>query len=173
MPKKHRAGKRESKTPWPQIASLAGLIVLIVGVLIAKNQAQPAAVPTLSPPVVRPTVASGQTQPTAAPTGLPETQLDQLLAAKHPTLAFFHSDTCQQCIEMTQIVQQVYPEFAGSVALVDVNVYDDRNARLLQRASIRVIPTLVFFNREGKGQVTTGVMQPAQLRQALQSLGGS
>ena len=33
--------------------------------------------------------------------------------------------------------------------------------------------TLVFFDREGKGQVTTGVMQPAQLRQALLALGGS
>jgi thioredoxin-related protein len=54
-----------------------------------------------------------------------------------------------------------------------VNVYDERNARLLQRVRIRVIPTLVFFSREGKGQVTTGVMQPAQLRQALQALGGS
>jgi len=171
MSKKHFS--ESHKPPWPQIASVAGLVVLIVGVLIAKNQAQPVAVPTLSPLVVRPTVASEQIQPTAAPTGLPETQLAQLLAAKQPTLAFFHSDSCQQCIEMTQIVQQVHPEFASSVALVDVNVYDERNARLLQWARIRVIPTLVFFNREGQGQVTTGVMQPAQLRQKLQALGGS
>ena len=161
MSKKHRS---ESKTPWPQIAVVAGLVILIGGVLVAK-QTQSAALPTV--------VAPSPTQAASLPPGLPEQQLDQLLAEKRPTLAFFHSTTCQQCIDMTQIVQQVYPEFAGSVALVDVNVYDDRNARLLQRASIRVIPTLVFFNREGKGQVTTGVMQPAQLRQALQSLGGS
>ena len=161
MSKKHRS--ESHKTPWPQIAVVAGLVILIGGVLIAK-QTQPAALPTVAAP--SPTLAA------SLPPGLPEQQLDQLLADKRPTLAFFHSNTCQQCIEMTQIVQQVYPEFAGSVALVDVNVYDDRNARLLQRASIRVIPTLAFFDREGKGQVVTGVMQPAQLRQALQALGG-
>ena len=164
MSKKHCAGKRESKTPWPQIAVVAGLVILIGGVLIAK-QTQSAALPTVAAP--SPTLAA------SLPPGLPEQQLDQLLAEKRPTLAFFHSNTCQQCIDMTRIVQQVYPEFAGSVALVDVNVYDDRNTRLLQRSRISVIPTLIFFNRNGQRQVATGVMQPAQLRQALQALGGS
>jgi thioredoxin-like negative regulator of GroEL len=161
MSKKHCAGKRESKTPWPQIAVVAGLVILIGGILLAK-QTESAALPTVAPP-----------QAANLPSGLPEQQLGQLLAEKRPTLAFFHSNTCQQCIEMTEIVQQVYPEFARSVALVDVNVYDERNARLLQVARIRVIPTLVFYNRDGQAQTATGVMQPAQLRQVLKALGGS
>ena len=30
---------------------------------------------------------------------------------------------------MIETVEQVYPEFADSIALVDVNVYDERNER--------------------------------------------
>lgn len=74
---------------------------------------------------------------------------------------------------MTEIVNQVYPAFSQSVALVDVNVYDERNANLLSRAGIRVIPTLIFFNQQGQGQMTMGVMQPEQFRQQLQMLSGS
>jgi len=162
MSKKQRS--ESHKPPWPQVAVVAGLVILIGGVLIAK-QTQSAALPTVTAP--------SPTRAASLPPGLPEQQLDQLLAEKRPTLAFFHSNSCQQCIQMTEIVKQVYPEFASSVALVDVNVYDDRNARLLQRSRISVIPTLVFFNRMGQRQVATGVMQPAQLRQALQALGGS
>ncbi len=162
MSKKQRS--ESHKPPWPQVAVVAGLVILIGGVLIAK-QTQSAALPTVTAP--------SPTRVASLPPGLPEQQLDQLLAEKRPTLAFFHSNSCQQCIQMTEIVKQVYPEFASSVALVDVNVYDDRNARLLQRSRISVIPTLVFFNRMGQRQVATGVMQPAQLRQALQALGGS
>ncbi len=158
MSKKRRA---ESKTLWPQITVVAGVVILIVGVLLAK-QMMSGALPTSAPP-----------QAAHLPSDLPEQQLSQLLAKKRPTLAFFHSNTCQQCIEMTGIVQQVYPEFAGSVALVDVNVHDERNARLLQVIRIRVIPTLVFYDRDGQAQTTIGVMQPAQLRQALKALGGS
>jgi hypothetical protein len=47
----------------------------------------------------------------------PEVTLDRALAANRPTLAFFHSLTCDSCIEMTAIVQQVYPEFQGTITL--------------------------------------------------------
>ena len=102
----------------------------------------------------------------------PEAQLDQLLAEGQPIFAFFHSNTCKQCVDMSAIVQQVYPEFANKVALVDVNVYDRQNQNLLRRAGIRVIPTLIFIGRSGQGRGYTGVMQPNALREQLQALGG-
>ena len=73
-------------------------------------------------------------------------------------------------MRMTEIVQQVYPDFADAVALVDVNVYDERNRDLLQRAGIRVIPTLIFIDRTGQGQGYTGVMEPDALRAELETL---
>jgi thiol-disulfide isomerase/thioredoxin len=57
----------------------------------------------------------------------PAVQLQNALADNRPTLAFFHSYTCQQCIDMMEIVDQVYPEFSDSIVLVDIDVYDERN----------------------------------------------
>ena len=154
---------QSTRERWPRFAVLIGLGLAVAGIMIAKNYASPSASMGLVDSVTR---------IVAADTDLPEAQLAQLLADKRPTLAFFHSDTCYQCTEMLKIVNQVYPEFTQSVALVDVNVYDQRNAQLLQRAQIRAIPTLIFFDRSGQGQVFLGVMQPDQLRQQLQTISG-
>lgn len=105
-----------------------------------------------------------------APPELPEVQLMRALENGKPTLAFFHSQTCDSCKEMTAIVQEVYPAFAGSVALVDVDVYDERNAGLLRSIGIRAIPTVVFFDRAGAGKMQIGVMPAADLRQVLSGL---
>ena len=138
---------------WPTIALLFAL-VLVGAVLYGKSQAQPDAA----------------TLPTSGE--LPETQLSRYLAAGKPTLGFYHSNTCDQCIQMTKIIDQLYPEFASSVALVDVNVYDARNSELLRKAGIRYIPTLIFYDRTGRTQTSVGVMEAAKLRQQLQVLGG-
>ena len=73
---------------------------------------------------------------------------------------------------MMQVVDEVYPEFGGSVALVDVNVYDETNRNLLQRAQIRSIPTQIFFDQTGQGQVIVGAMTLDQFREQMQTLTG-
>ena len=103
-------------------------------------------------------------------TEAPEAALDRALAAGQPTLAFFHSLTCESCVEMTAIVKQVYPEFQGSITLVDVDVYDPRNENLLGRARIPGIPTVVLFDRAGKGKWLVGVTAADQLREQLVAL---
>ena len=153
---KSKAAGQVSARGW-QIAILSVVVIAIGAILIAK--AQPAA----------PTSASSATPVVESP----EVILDRALAAKQPTLAFFHSLTCDSCIEMTAIVQQVYPEFEGAITLVDVNVYEERNQSLLQRAKIRAIPTVVFIDSAGQGQMFMGVMEATQLRQNLQALAGS
>lgn len=100
----------------------------------------------------------------------PEVQFDQHLAAGRPVLAFFHSNTCAQCIQMTEIVAQVYPDYADRVALVDVNVHDQRNEHFLGRAGIQVIPTLILIDRDQQGQGYAGVMLPETLRERLEAL---
>jgi thiol:disulfide interchange protein len=101
----------------------------------------------------------------------PEAQLDRLLRASEPVFLFFHSNTCVQCVKMTGIVEEVYPDFSDSLALVDVDVYDERNKSLLQRANIRAIPTLIFVDREGEVGGHVGVMEPDALREQLRRLG--
>jgi thiol:disulfide interchange protein len=150
--KSKRHQRKISRTP--QLLIIGGVVLLIAMILISKQDRNSSASP-------------------AANTGeLPAAQLDRALAENRPTLAFFHSTTCQQCIVMMDTVSQVYPEFSPAVVLVDVNVYDKNNAALLQRVGLQYIPTLIFYDRTGKGQVSVGVLEADQLRQRLADLGG-
>ncbi len=149
MPNKHH--RKPSRLP--QILAIGGLVLLVVVILAFKEK---------SP-------AEGRS---ASSNEKPEAQLERALTENHPTLAFFHSNNCQQCIVMTETVAQVYPEFSASVALVDVNVYDERNTALLNKVGLQYIPTLIFFDHTGKEQVSVGVMEAEQLRQTLAALAG-
>ena len=135
----------------PQILALGGLGLLVLAVIMIKSR------------------PAGETR---AETGdvLPQEQLEQVIQAGQPALAFFHSNTCQQCIEMIGIVGEVYPDFSSTVALVDVNVYDERNSALLRQVELQFIPTLIFYDQNGKAEVFVGVMPAQQLRQRLAAL---
>ena len=177
----HESRKRPA-IRWPQWALVSGVVLLVAVVLILKDR-------TAGPPsaagsnaeatVVLPQATvefartEGQIGATAQPNELPEAQLERLLAAGQPVLAFYHSTNCAKCIQMMEVVAQVHPEFDGSVGLVDVNVYDKRNTNLLQRARIRAIPTQVFFDETGQEKVVMGVMTPEELREQLQALAGA
>lgn len=197
-PRSHQSQQpKPAQVRWPQFAVVAVVLILVglVFFLKSRDADRPTVAASQSIATGSPIAAEGQAPATAAegqapataalnheqlavppaaqPNELPGAQLDRLLAAKQPTLAFFHSNNCKQCLTMMEVVEQVYPEFANSVALVDVNVYDERNAALLQRARIRAIPTQIFFDRSGQGRVVLGAMEPEQLRQELQTLVGA
>lgn len=148
MPKSNRDKRkhRAAKNP-PAFLILAGLALLLVAVFFFKNG----------------------TPATASDSSL-EAQLDAALAAKRPTFVFLHSLDCIPCKEMMGIVANVYPEFQGSVALIDVDVYDQRNENILRREGLQSIPTLVFYNGNGERQIHIGVMQADQFRQVLSQL---
>ena len=181
--KKRKPGRKKTTRTQPVI--VVGVLLLIAAILILKGQKPTSGsagslgeigpVPTAPetgtlPQPVATMALSSETQRPVPTQPLPEAQLDQFLAQGRPILAFFHSNTCVQCVRMNEIVQQVYPDFADTVALVDVNVYDQRNGNLLQRANIRAIPTMILLDRTGQGQGYMGVMEPAALREQLQSL---
>jgi thiol-disulfide isomerase/thioredoxin len=133
----------------PKILILAGIVLLVAVVYLLKNQ---------------------PTKVVAPVDKLPETQLDWYLENHQPVFVFFHSTTCQTCIEMMGVVEQIYPEFKDQVGLVDVNVYQSWNEELLRRAKITNIPTQVFINEKGEGKTMIGGMQPDELRAELQAL---
>ena len=137
----------------PQFLALGGLGFFILAMILLKHQP----------------VDDARNEPVDV---LPQEQLQQALQAGTPVLAFFHSNTCQQCIEMISIVGEVYPRYADTVELVDVNVYDERNAALLQQVRLQFIPTLIFYDQSGEANVVVGVMQDEELNQALADLAG-
>ncbi len=151
MPKKSRPKK---KYLLPRILVVAGVLILAILILVFKQD------------------RDFNDAATSTPVSIAELQLDRALQAGEPTLAFFHSDNCKQCIVMMETVGQVYPEFSTLVTLVDVNVYDMKNAGLLKSVGLQYIPTLIFYDQSGEKQVSVGVMEAEQLRQTLAALAG-
>ena len=184
-PAQNPVAPKNTLTLW-QIGVVVGVLILIAGVLWLKGRptlseaiaATPPALvmttgeggaeaqPLLDLPLPTEDVASPVAQADLAPRAgeSPEAHLERMMAEGQPILAFFHSYSCYQCTEMDKLVQQLHPDFAGQVALVDVDVYDDANRALLQRAGISVIPTMIFIDRAGAGQVYTGMMAVEELR---------
>lgn len=148
MTKKRRPKKAD---PPPRLLIVAGVLGLAALVLLLKGGGED------------PVSSTGSGE-------LPAAQLQAALSAGRPTLAFIHSTTCDQCIEMTGIVAEVHPEFEDTIILVDVDVYDERNAALLNEMRIQYIPTLILFDRSGNSRAAVGVMEAGVLREALAAL---
>jgi thiol-disulfide isomerase/thioredoxin len=144
--------KSHKSTPMPHILIIAGVAILAFVILGLKDRVNPA--------------------PSANTGILPEVQLEQALQAGKPALAFFHSNNCEQCIIMIQTVDQVHPEFASAITLIDVDVYDPRNNPLLTKVGLQFIPTLVFFDSTGDSETFIGVMNVDRLRNRLAALAG-
>ena len=139
------------------LLGIASVAIAIAGIALLKAQNAPA-----------PAIAG-------VPGGaLPADRLNQSLAQGKPALVFMHSTSCQSCIDMMKVVDQVYPEFTGQVTLVDVNVYEDANLPLMQKLGLRYIPTVVVFNSQGQSWQNVGLMQPDEFRTYLRqrALGG-
>lgn len=130
-----------------------GLFLVVVVRFLIKGRMEP-------PPSV---VSSDPAAPVAV-------QFAQGRAADQPTLLFFHSNSCDSCLTMTRTIGEVWPAFQPQVALVSVNVYDQQNMELLQAQGIRVIPTMVFIDRNGERQVEIGTMRLEVLQQRLTAL---
>ena len=102
----------------------------------------------------------------------PNALLEQALAAGRPVLVFYHSLDCRSCVEMMEVVAEVYPEFEATVDLVDVKVHDASSEAVIRWGGIRYIPTLVFVDRDGGREVQVGTMTLEALREALGALVG-
>ncbi len=141
----------------PILLALTGIFIVILVITMVKQGSDTQA-----------TAGSGS----AVNASLPSAQLEQALAQNLPVMVFMHSTDCVPCKQMSEIVDQVYPDFADQIALVDVNVYDRLNEPLMQNLGLQVIPTSVFFNRQGKSSRVMGVISPDELRSQFQELAG-
>ncbi len=164
---------------------LPGIFLILVGIILSVKAYRATVTPTAgsavsvktaeevaaaTPNVFLDAVTNSLQENAPAAEVLPEVQFDQHLTAGRPIVAFFHSNNCVQCVKMIEVVEQVYPDFAGSVALVDVNVYDRQNKNLLRRADIRAIPTIIFIDGARQGQSFIGLMETEVFRDELQRL---
>ena len=198
MPSKHKADTptrqapaqdkpKAPKTNWfLTVLVIASIGVVIFGIALLKDQRQSAvalseaqasnaatvsgqAILNDSASVVGSAAVNGPFKPTS-----PSDQLNQALTTGKPTLVFMHSTTCQSCIDMMKVVDKVYPEFAGQIALVDVDVNDNANGPVMQLLGLRYIPTVVVFDSQGQKSQNVGAMKADAFRTFLRqrALGG-
>ena len=99
-----------------------------------------------------------------------QARLQSALRERKPAFVFMHSLTCKSCQEMMAVTAQVMPDFEGDVILIDVNVDEPANQALLRSERLQLIPTEVFYDRQGKRREFVGVMTPEQLRTALDAI---
>ncbi len=138
--------KQIAKKQTTTLLIVGGLALLLIAVFALKNGGSPASTANL------------------------EAELDQALAAGRPTFVFLHSLECIPCKAMMDTVAQVYPEFQDSVVLIDVDIYQQSNANLIRREDLQSIPTLVFYDAQGKRQLFIGAMPPEQFRDVMTQL---
>lgn len=139
--------KRHVRKQLPALWVLAGIALLLIAIFTIKND-DTSSVSAVSL----------------------ETQLDQALSEGRPTFVFLHSLDCIPCKEMMGVVADVYPDFQGSVMLIDVDIYKQGNENIMRREQLQSIPTLVFYDSTGKRQMFIGAMSPDKFRNTLTQL---
>lgn len=157
---KPQAGKKN-------LLIIGGILAIVFLLIFVKGQAKgpESVVPENEAPEI-----NSLTPVVQAAQELPEQMLDRLYNEKVPVFAFFHSNNCHLCIEMIKVVDEVMPEYDRKVGLVDINVYDENNKSLLQRAQIQAIPTQIFISSSGDVTRQVGLMSVDQLRTVLDQI---
>lgn len=95
--------------------------------------------------------------------------LDQALKAKVPIVVKLGSDSCYPCRQMKPVLAQLSVEQKGKMVFLDLDIYKNRD--LAQKFKVRVIPTLIYYDRSGKVKgKTEGAMSKEQLMKTIKDL---
>ncbi|MFM5428903.1 protein-disulfide reductase DsbD [Aeromonas veronii] len=147
------------------------LLAMISAVVVGKDLLQPA-----TPAAI--TADASQTAPRFIRVKTLDDLKVQLAAARgKPVLLDLYADWCVACKEFehkTFSDPAVRERFGQMVLLqADVTANDDADIELLNSLNVLGLPTLIFFDREGKeltGQRVTGFMGPAEFLGRLDQL---
>ncbi|WP_421316076.1 protein-disulfide reductase DsbD [Aeromonas veronii] len=147
------------------------LLAMISAVVVGKDLLQPA-----TPAAI--TADASQTAPRFIRVKTLDDLKVQLAAARgKPVLLDLYADWCVACKEFehkTFSDPAVRARFGQMVLLqADVTANDDADIELLNSLNVLGLPTLIFFDREGKeltGQRVTGFMGPAEFLGKLDQL---
>jgi thioredoxin 1 len=96
--------------------------------------------------------------------------LNEALKAGVPVILKLGSDKCILCRTMNPIIKELAAEQDGKAVFMALDVYQTRE--LAGNFSVRVIPTVIFFDKHGKPKAKTeGFMSKDQLLKAVDELG--
>ncbi|EKP0306421.1 protein-disulfide reductase DsbD [Aeromonas veronii] len=147
------------------------LLAMICAVVVGKDQLQPTGPAAVS-------AGTSQNAPQFVRIKTMDDLKVQLATARgKPVLLDLYADWCVACKEFehkTFSDPAVRERFGQMVLLqADVTANDDADIELLNNLNVLGLPTLIFFDREGKelgGQRVTGFMGPTEFLQRLEQL---
>jgi thioredoxin 1 len=97
------------------------------------------------------------------------TNLDEALKAGVPVVVKLGSDHCIPCRMMNPVIKELAEEQDGKAVFLGLDVYENRE--LARQAGIRVIPTILFYDRKGKPKAKSeGGMSKEDLLKAIKEL---
>jgi thioredoxin-like negative regulator of GroEL len=94
------------------------------------------------------------------------------VASGKPIYVLFHSLTCVPCVEISEVADQVIPEYADEIVFVNAITDDPAGQRLAADFQFQYIPQSFFLSPGGKAVVDsfTGAMDADQMRGYLDAL---
>lgn len=87
---------------------------------------------------------------------------------EQPVLVQFHAAWSEPCKEITPVLERLIRKFKGSVALIRVDI--DQNRAIATQLSIQAVPTLYAFFKGQPIDAFQGALPEPQLRQFVQQL---
>ncbi|MFA5839559.1 MAG: thioredoxin family protein [Candidatus Margulisiibacteriota bacterium] len=97
------------------------------------------------------------------------TKLSEALKAGVPVVVKIGSESCGPCRAMNPIMKELVVEQDGKAIFLSLDVYENRE--LASRYSVRVIPTILFYNKKGVFKSKAeGFMDKEQLLKAVKTL---
>ena len=156
----------------PAVVIVLVVVALFAGVIVAKTVGNSSA-PTAAAP------STGAAGSTGDPAGTTITSVhndavadyEAALKTGKPVYLLFHSLTCDPCVEISAVVDQVMPEYEGKVVFVNA-ISDDASAKqLAAQFQFQYIPTSFFITPDGKiSESFTGSMSDADMKARLDKL---
>jgi len=88
-----------------------------------------------------------------------------IIKSEIPVLVDFSAEWCGPCKMMPPILQQVKKELGDKVRIIKIDV--DKNQSIAQKLQIKNVPTLAIYKNGQQRYRQAGVIQAAQLIQAI------
>lgn len=101
----------------------------------------------------------------------PVAAYEAALSAGKPIYMLFHSLTCDPCVQISAVADEVVPEYTGKVTFVNAITDDPSGQRLASGFSFEYIPTSIFLAPDGTVTDSyTGVLSADEMRARLDAL---
>ena len=154
----------------PPIVIVLAVVLLFAGILLAKAMTDNGAAedsstgsPTKTASSAAGSITSVRNDATA--------DYEAALRGGKPIFVLFHSLTCQPCVEISAVVDEVMPEYEGRVAFVNAITDDESSQRLAEGFSFQYIPSSFFLAPDGTVVDSfTGAMDESAMKVRLDGL---